>query len=62
MHFVREFNGQLVRRTIRVGDQVAVVLKSLEQGQPGQRLLLSVAEYRAGLKTNHPQKTVSSSQ
>ncbi|MBL8794088.1 MAG: hypothetical protein JNM56_09290 [Planctomycetia bacterium] len=50
MHFVREFNGQIIRRTIRVGDQVAVVLKSPEKGQSSQRLLLSVADYRAGLK------------
>ena len=55
MH-VREFNGQVVRRTIRVGEQIAVVLKSLEKGQPGQRLLMSVDEYRAGLKTRRPPK------
>jgi hypothetical protein len=51
MPYVREFNGQIVRRTIRVGEQIAVVLKSPEKGQPGQRLLLSLDEYRAGLKT-----------
>lgn len=54
MPYVREFNGQIVRRTIRVGNQVAVVLKSPEKGQPGQRLLLSVDEYRAGLKSHRP--------
>lgn len=56
MPYVREFNGQIVRRTIRVGDQIAVVLKSSEKGQPGQRLLLSVDEYRAGLKSHRPVK------
>ncbi|MBL8797395.1 MAG: hypothetical protein JNM56_26065 [Planctomycetia bacterium] len=52
MPYIREFNGQVVRRTIRVGDQVALVLKSPEKGKPGQRLLLSVDEYRTGLKTH----------
>jgi hypothetical protein len=51
---MREFNGQIVRRTIRVGDQIAVVLRSPEPGQPGQRLLLPVADYQAGLKTTYP--------
>jgi hypothetical protein len=51
MRHVREFNGQIVRRTIRVGEQIALVLKSPEKGQPGQRLLLTLAEYRGGLKT-----------
>lgn len=57
MSHVREFNGQVVRRTIRIGEQIAVVLKSPEKGQPGQRLLLSVAEYRAGLKTRQAKLT-----
>ncbi|MBL8792465.1 MAG: hypothetical protein JNM56_01030 [Planctomycetia bacterium] len=57
MRHLREFNGQLVRRTIRVGDQIAVVLKHPEKGQPGQRLLLSVDEYRAGLKTRSAKTT-----
>lgn len=56
MSYVREFNGQIVRRTIRVGDQIAVVLKSSEKGQTGQRLLLSLDEYRAGLKSHRPDK------
>jgi hypothetical protein len=56
MRHVREFNGLIVRRTIRVGDQIALVLKSMEKGQPGQRLLLSVDEYRAGLKTHQSAK------
>jgi hypothetical protein len=51
MRYIREFNGLIVGRTIRVGDQVAIILKSPEKGQPGQRLLLSLNDYRAGLKT-----------
>jgi len=57
MRHVREFHGQIVRRTIRVGEQIAVVLKSPEKGQAGQRLLLSVEEYRGGLKTRPAQRT-----
>jgi len=56
MSHVREFNGQIVRRTIRIGEQIAVVLKSPERGQPGQHLLMPVAVYRAGLKTHRPGK------
>jgi len=56
MQQFREFNGKIVRRTIKVGDQVAIVLKSPEKGQPGERLLVSLDDYRAGLKTHRQVK------
>ena len=51
MPMIREFQGKVVKRTLCVGDMVAVVFYSRVTGQPGERALLPVAEYRAGLKS-----------
>jgi hypothetical protein len=60
MPLVREFQGHVVKRTMRVGDHVAVILKSPEKGQPGQKLVLPLAEYVAGLTTSYrPKENVS---
>jgi len=48
---IREFQGMIVKRTLCVGDMVAVVFYSRVKGKPGERALLPVAEYRAGLKS-----------
>jgi len=57
MPVVREIRGQVINRTIRVGDHVAVTLKSREKGQPGQTLLLPIGEYLAELKTDYRKPT-----
>ncbi len=60
MPLIREFEGRAVKRTMRVGNHIAVILKNPEKGQPGQKLMLPVAEYLAGLKTSfHPKENVS---
>ena len=51
MPMIREFQGKIVKRTLCVGDMVAVVFDSRVKGKPGERALLPVAEYRAGLKS-----------
>ncbi|MBL8793134.1 MAG: hypothetical protein JNM56_04455 [Planctomycetia bacterium] len=51
MPMIREFQGKIVRRTLAVGDMIAVAFYSRVEGQPGERALLPVAEYRAGLKS-----------
>jgi len=51
MPMIREFQGKIVKRTLAVGDMIAVAFYSRVKGQPGERALLPVAEYRAGLKS-----------
>jgi len=51
MPMIREFQGKIVKRTLCVDNMVAVVFYSHVKGKPGERALLPVAEYRAGLKS-----------
>lgn len=52
MPMIREFQGKVVKRTLIVGDMVAVAFYSRVRGQPGERAWLPLAEYRAGLKSH----------
>ena len=51
MPMIREFQGKVVKRTLIVGDMIAVAFYSRVKGRPGERAWLSLAEYRAGLKS-----------
>jgi hypothetical protein len=52
MPMIHEFQGKVVKRTLIVGDTIAVAFYSRVKGRPGERALLPVAEYRAGLKSH----------
>lgn len=51
MPMIREFRGKIVKRTLAVGDMIAVAFYSRVKGQPGERALLPVVEYRTGLRS-----------
>lgn len=55
MRLIREYKGQRVRQTICVGDQIAVILEGAP-GQPGERLILQLADYLANLQRRHEKK------
>jgi hypothetical protein len=47
MPVIRMFDGRRIRRTIRVGEYIAIVFGD-KQGSPGERILIPMSEYRAG--------------
>ena len=45
MPVIREYRGRPVKRTRRVGDRVVVTFAGIRRGQPGERLVVPLAEY-----------------
>ena len=41
----REFRDKVVKRTKRVGNAVVVIFKNEQKGQPGERVVVPLAQY-----------------
>lgn len=53
MAMFREFQGRIVNRTIRVGDQIAILFQSAQKGTAGEATLVPLERYLAERKIIH---------
>ena len=49
----KEFDGKPIRKTMRVGDQVAISFHGPEKGRPGERILVPLDQYLARVKSTY---------
>lgn len=50
MPLIKEFEGKRIKRTLCIGDQVAILFKRLGKDQPSERILVPLTQYLAGVK------------
>lgn len=49
MALIKEFEGKRIKRMLCIGDQVAILFKGLGKEKPGDRILVPLSQYLAGV-------------